>query len=575
VTEAELAEAKNELLTSALSERETVDGKASELAEAVILNGDPAAADRRLAALSAVTAEDVQRVARAWLREERSASLRYLPDTMKPATASSDSIRLAPTVTTAALEAPSDIRIVQPAPAAERVAPPAVGPELIASVPKPAVQRLANGLTLVVVERHDLPLISASLVAGTGAAADPADKAGLGELTASLITQGTTSRSATQIAQAVEALGASLDSGADWDGSSLSLTVKADQADPALAIMADVARNPAFAEEELERQRAIAIDSVTVTMQDPGSLSRLVAARALYGETPYGHPAEGTEESLKGIGRDDVLAAYRVAWTPANATLVLTGDIDPAAARALAERHFGGWQGGAAAGVGSAPATIGGRPRVIVVDMPGAGQAAIAVTRGAIARSDPLYYRALVANAVLGTGFSSRLNQEIRIKRGLAYGAGSSVDARRGQGPFMATTQTKNPTAPEVLGLILAEMLRLGAEPIPADELATRKAVLNGSFGRTIETTAGLAGLITTYVQRGVDPDEILRYQQEIAGVTPQQAQSTASSMLSPAGTTIVIVGDSSQFLSALRKDHPSVTIIPLSDLDLGSPELR
>ena len=187
-------------------------------------------------------------------------------------------------------------------------------------------------------------MLTASLLNRTGAAADPKGKAGLNELASSVITQGTTTRSATEIAQAVEALGASLNSGAGWDESSLSLTVKADQADAALAIVADVARNPAFAEPEVERQRAIAIDNVSVSMKDPGTLSRLVAARALYGDTAYAHPADGTLESLPTIGRDDLLAAYRRAWTPANTTLILTGDIAPdagARARRAAFRKLG------------------------------------------------------------------------------------------------------------------------------------------------------------------------------------------------------------------------------------------
>jgi len=575
VTEPELTEAKNELLTAALTGRETVDGKASALAEAVILSGDPAAADRRLAAIQAVTAADVQRAAQAWLRDERSASLRYIPEEMKPAGARGDTIRLAPTVRTDPLAIPANVAVVSPASAAERVAPPAIGRELQAAIPSPSVQRLANGLTIVTVERHELPLVTAGIVVRGGASADPPGKDGLGELTASLLTQGTGTRSATEIAQAVEALGASLNSGADWDQMSASLTVKTDQADPALAIIADVVRNPAFAAEELERQRALAIDNVTVSMKDPGNVAALVAQRAIYGQAPYGHPAGGTSATLKAIGRDDVVAAYRALWTPGNATLILTGDVTPAQAKALAEKHFGSWLTSAQSRprLASLPAASG--PKVIVVDMPGAGQAAVAVARLAIARDDPRFYRALVANAVLGTGFSSRLNQEIRIKRGLAYGARSNLDTRLGVGPFFASTQTKNPTAPEVLGLIVAEMRRLGAEPIPAAELTTRQAVLNGSFGRNIETTSGLADTIATYVAKGVSPDEILRYQKGISAVSPEEARSTAAELIDPAGAVMVIVGEASQFLPALRRQHPDLVVIPLSSLDLGSPTLR
>jgi zinc protease len=494
---------------------------------------------------------------------------------MKPAGATGDTIRLAATVRTDPLVVPANVEIVRPATAAERVAPPAVGRELIAAIPRPSVQRLANGLTIVTVERHELPLVSAAVVVRGGSSADPVGKDGLGELTASLLTQGTATRSATEIAQAVEALGASLNSGADWDEMSASVTVKTDQADPALAIISDVVRNPAFAAEELERQRALAIDNVTVSMKDPGTVAALVAQRAIYGQAPYGHPSAGTAASLKAIGRDDVIAAYRALWTPGNATLILTGDVTPAQARALAEKHFGAWSASAQPAPRLASAARAAGPRVIVVDMPGSGQAAVAVARLGIARDDPRFYRALVANAVLGTGFSSRLNQEIRIKRGLAYGARSSLDTRLGVGPFFASTQTKNPTAPEVLELIVAEMRRLGAEPIPAAEIATRQAVLNGSFGRNIETTSGLADTIATYVAKGVSPDEILRYQKGISAVSPEEARSAAAELIDPAAATMVIVGEASQFLPALRRQHPDVVVIPLNSLNLGSPNLR
>jgi len=575
VTSAELTEAKNELLTATLRERETVDGKASALAQAVIVARDPKAADRRLAEIAAVTPAAIQRVARTWLADQKSASVRYLPEEMKKVGAREDVIGTPATVQTVALTPPPGIRIVQPAPEAERVAPPPVGAEIRPVVPTPVVQRLANGLTVISVERRDLPLLTASLLVGGGASLDPRDKAGLNELTATLVTQGTATRSATQIAQEIEALGGSLGSGADWEGSSVSLTVKSDQLDPALAIMSDVARNPAFAAEELERQRAIALDAVTISLKDPGALSRLVAARALYGEGPYGHAEGGTLKSLKAITREDVARAYASAWSPQGATLVLTGDIDAATARSMAERHFGTWSGTAPTTSTTAGAEPPMRGQVVVVDMPGAGQAAIAVTRSAIARRDPRYYRALVANAVLGTGYSSRLNQEIRIKRGLSYGAGSGIDARRAAGPFIASTQTKNQSAPEVLGLILAEMRRLGSEPIPAAELTTRKAVLNGSFGRTIETTSGLAGLISGFVLKGVSPDEIARYSGSVSAVTPDEARSAAGELLSPAGATMVIVGDAKQFLPQLRKQHKNVTVVPLSALNLDSPTLK
>src|SRR4029453_16831768 len=182
-------------------------------------------------------------------------------------------------------------------------------------------------------------------------------------------------------------------------------------------------------------------------------------------------------------------------------------------------------------------------------DMPGSGQAAVAVARNTIDRRDPDYYRAIVANAILGGGYSARLNQEIRIRRGLSYGSGGGLFAPRATGPFMASTQTRNDAAAEVLGLILGEMRRLGAEPITVAELTARRASLTGDFGRDPETTAGSASLIAGFVLRGVGPDEIGRYLPGVLAVTPAEARSAAAELLAPAGATVVIVGEAALFV--------------------------
>jgi zinc protease len=443
------------------------------------------------------------------------------------------------------------------------------------AIPAPVTQHLANGLTVMTLPSHGVPIATAMLVTPDGAADDPAGRAGLAALTASVMTEATATRSSAQVHAAAESLGASLSGSAGWDGGQLSLTVRSPDLGAAVALLADVARNATLPAEELERQRAIAADAVRVAMRDPGDVAGQTAARALYGDAPYGHPAGGTEASLAAISRGDVEAAYRAAWRPDNATLILTGDVDPAQALAIAQRNFGDWPGSPAMLHLPAAAPPPPRTDVIVVDMPGAGQAAVSVARNAIARADPRFYPALVANAVLGGGYSARLNQEIRIRRGLSYGSGSSLDARRAPGPFAASTQTRNDAAAQVLALILAEMRRLGAEPVPAAELAARRASLTGEYGRNVETSSGLAQLVASYVQRGIDPAELQRYQPSVSAVTPAQAQAAAAELLAPEGATIVIVGDAAQFLPALRRDHANVTVIPIADLRLDHANLR
>jgi zinc protease len=571
---AELAEAKNELLTSALRGRETAEGRASAIAEAVIVNGDARAADRRLAEIAAVTPADIQRVARRWLRDEASGAVRYLPEESR-GTATGDTIATPATVAAAPLTPPANIPIIQLASEADRIAPPAPGPEIVPPVPTPNVQRLANGLTIVTVQNRQLPLVTVSLVSTQGVAADADGRAGTAGLTASVMTEGTRTRSAEQIDRAVEALGSSLSSGAGWDGSQIGITVRTSALDPALAIIADVARNATLAEEEIDRQRTTAIDGVAVSMRDPGDVSGLAAMRALYGGSPYGHPAGGTAASLRAITRADIQRAYRETWVPGDATLILSGDITPAQARALAQRHFGTWRGASLAGNRIEATVPDPRNQIIVIDMPGAGQAAVAVARNTIDRRDPRYYRALVANAVLGGGYSARLNQEIRIRRGLSYGAGSGIEARRQRGPFSANVQTRNDAAAEVLGLVLGEMRKLGAEPISVAELTARRASLTGDFGRDMETTSGTAGVIAGYVMRGLSPDEIGRYLPGVLAVTPAQAQSAAAELLSPTGATVVIVGEASQFIERLRRENANVVVIPIGELNLDAAGLR
>lgn len=573
VSEAELAEAKNEILTASLKSRETAEGKASTLAASIIVSRDPKAADQQLAAIARVTAADVQRVARKYLGDNQSAALIYLPDGMAKG-AKGDTIAVAPTVKVAPLVVPSDVVIHTQASDAERVAVPAPGAAVSPAVPKATETKLANGLRVIVVEKRDLPIVTATLVAPAGGARDPVGKAGTASLAADLLTKGTATRSAEQIAQQVESLGGSIGAGADWDAAFASVTVKADEIDPALTILADVARNPAFAQTEIDRARKQSIDGVTVQLKDPGALSGIVANRAVFGDRAYGNLLPGTPTSLPRITRDDIASAYSRAWAPSQSALVVVGDIASKDAAALAQKLFGDWKTDGLT-LSSSERIVPSKPRVVIVDMPGAGQAGVVIARPGIARDDKAFYAAQVANATLGVGFTSRLNREIRIKRGLAYGAGSSVDTRRMTGIVSASTQTKNPSAPEVVSLIAAEMKQLGETPVPAAELDSRKAVLVGSFGRRIERTDGIAGALADYVAEGVPLDTLSTYIPSIQGVDPAAVQAAAKKVLDPSNASIIVVGDSKLFVDELRKTHPNLEVIPAASLNLDSATLK
>lgn len=573
VTDAELAEARNELIANTLRERETIDGRAFAFGYSLIMTGDPGAVDRDIANWQAVTAADVQRVARQYLRDDRAVTMRYLQaDEAHPETPQRDDFT-AP-IQLADLAQPG--APVSLAPEGERIPLPAPGQPVAAATPQVAEVRLANGLRVLVAPTQGAPLVSARLSIRAGASADGEGKAGTAAFTAGLLDQGTATRSAVQIASEGESLGADISAGAGLDFTNVLVNAPANVFPQALTLMADLVRNPAFAEEELARRQQQALSGLRVQLSQPGPVGQLAAARAVFGDAPYGRPASGTPSSIPGLTREDLAAFHAARYRPDNAVLTFSGAISPEQARALAEQAFGDWrpEGPAAAAIAD-PAGQAVAPRVIVVDQPGAGQAAVFTALRSLPRSDEAYFPAVVGNAVLGGGFSARLSQEIRIKRGLSYGAYSGLSARRGDGALIASAQTRNDAAPQVAALMLEQIRRLADEPVTEADMAPRKATLIGGFGRALETVDGLGGLVSDLALYELPMSELANYADEVNGVTPGAIQAVMRDRLSADRASIVVVGDASVFLEALRADHPDVEVVPLSALNLDSPSLR
>jgi zinc protease len=573
---AELDKAKTLLIAQALRARETVDGRGYAIGVARWVEGDVSRVNDDIAKLQGVTAADVQRVARAYLPDDRRVTIRYVSDKLRPAgeavgddaptTRDPSPPVAAPTPTVAAMPAP---------PAGGRATPPDPGPPVTPSLPLAVERTLPNGLRVIVAQSTRQPLISAQLTIKAGGSADPAAKAGLADMTASLLTQGAGGRSATEIARAIEALGAHIDANATWDGSRADLDVISSRLPAALTILADVVRKPTFAVDELNRLRQRSLDSLQVELQEPGALARFAAADALFAGTPYGHVLNGTPASLRSLTRADV-AAFHTAWyRPDNAVLVLTGDITPETGFALAAKTFGDWAKPASPLATSPMASPGAKPRVIVIDLPGTGQAAVDLYLPGISRTDPRYYQALVANTVLGGGYSARLNEEVRVKRGLSYGANSVLDARHGAGPIAASAQTRNESAAEVADVMLDQFAALRTSPPDDAELTARKATLEGDFGRHVATTAGLASYLSGLALQGVDLSEINRYAPSVQAVTGAQVQAMAEHLFDPTAATIVIVGDAKLFIDKLKAKYPQAEVIPADRLNLDSATLR
>jgi zinc protease len=451
------------------------------------------------------------------------------------------------------------------------------------SIPAVKESKLENGLQVAVVESKNVPLVTVQLLVRSGAASEDMSKAGLADMTASLLTKGTAKRSANDIAQQIEFLGGTINTGAGWNNSVAVINVMSDKLDKALEIMSDAVLNPSFKQEEIDLIKSQALDGLTYNLTQPGFLANYVAAKYSFNE----HPAGGTPASINSITRDDISAFHEVFYIPSNAILIFTGNITATDAQKLAEKYFGGWKRkgiGRGAGSGTGNGLGNGSTeskntvnRVLVVDLPNSGQASVTYAKDLeiVGRESKDYYPASVLNSLLGGGYSSRLNLEIRIKRGLSYGAGSGFAWRSSSSNFSTRTQTKNESAAEVAELVIAEINKLSDGAIPDTELGPRKLVLTGGFGRNLETTGGLAGALSDLYSFGISSAELNNYMKSVQAVSDAQIKTFAGKNLK--GGDIIIVGDYKIFKDDLAKRFPgmNVQVIEAANLDISKDNLQ
>ena len=461
------------------------------------------------------------------------------------------------------------------------------------SVKIPAVKEftLKNGLKVAVANRPDVPLVSVTLLVKGGAVNENPESAGLADMTLTLLTKGTKTRSATDVAEQIEFLGASLNSGAGWNSSTVSLNVMSDKLPDALAIMADSVLKPAFVQEEIDLSKSQTLDGLTYNLTQPGFLSNYVASAYSFDE----HPASGTPDSIQSISQEELLDFHKVFFTPKNCVLIFAGDISEVDARKLTEKFFGSWKSSKQESKsifesptmppkGSESKVKPIVQRLLVVDLPNSGQAAVSYAvksdAGRITFDGPNfansnYFNAIVLNSLLGGGYSSRLNQEIRIKRGLSYGAGSSFASRDLGSNFSTRTQTKNESAAEVAELVVTELKRLQNEEIADAELTPRKLVLTGGFGRNLETNNGLSNAIADLYTFGLPVDYLNSYMGNVMSIKDSGIRSFAAKTF--LSGDIIIVGDYAKFKDDLAKRFPNITVdvVKADELDISKEDLR
>lgn len=456
---------------------------------------------------------------------------------------------------------------------AQSETPPAPSTPKTVLVPAVQEKKLPNGLTVAVVERRSVPLVTVQLLVKFGASSEEDNKAGLANLTAAILTKGTKTRTATQIAEDMEFLGGSINSGAGWNNSFVSITITPDKLDQAMAILADVVLNSAFKQEELDLLKSQTLDELKYNLKQPSFIASYAASKYSFSE----HPAGGTPESIASIGTADIASFHSNYYSPVNSVIIFAGDITTERAATLSARVFGSWNGPSSSRAIAKIGTPVRNGRMLVIDLPNSGQAAVnyIMPANGIGRGSQHFYPATVMNSVLGGGYSSRLNYEIRIKRGLSYGAGSGLAWRGDRANFSTRVQTKNVSAAEVAELTMAEIKRLSESSVANDELVPRKSTLTGNFGRNLETTSGLASAIGDLYSFGIPARELNAYVSSVNAVTDAQIRDFASTNL--LGGDIIIVGDYSVFKDDLAKRFPNVSIevIKADALDLNKDSLR
>jgi zinc protease len=541
-------------------------GKNDQLNQYAILVNQPNYFNQDLARYRKVTPEDIKRAANMYLTENRLV-VRVVP---KPRESTSP---------TAAQRPPSQAVSKSPE-TAKRSAQeagkwklPASKPDPRFSLPRVQHRQLSNGLKLLIVEHHELPVVSMRLAVKSGAAADPKERPGLASLTADLLDEGTKNRSALEISNALTGIGARMNVTSDWDASTTTLLTLTRHLDKALDIYADVVTNPAFAADELQRARSRRLTTIKQLRDDANSIANIVYASLLYGrDHPYGRPAIGDENSVNAITPSDVRSFYETFYRPNNAVLVVVGDVTPASIVPKLERGFANWKRGEIPAITIPEAKGPERASIYIVDRPGSAQSVISIGQVGVARDTPDYFPLMVLNTMLGGQFVSRVNLNLREDKGYTYGARTGFDYRRGPGPFAASAGVFTNVTKESVAEFLKELRGIrGDIPITERELEFAKQAIIRGYPRGFETPEQIANRLDDLAVYGLSDDYFNRYIANVRAVSLEDVKRVANRHLDPSRMAILVVGDRKAIEPGLRSLEGVGTTITFVDTE-GRP---
>jgi len=438
----------------------------------------------------------------------------------------------------------------------DRSKPPQLGQPPVLTLPPIQHLMLSNGLPVVLLEKHELPLVEMELIVMAGSAMDPAGKSGLASIASALMEEGAGTRNALELADAIDFLGASIEPYAGQHTSGVSLHTPLTKLDSALALFADMALKPQFPAQELDRQRKERLTTLIQWHDEPRSIASVEFNRVLYGTAhPYGVPTIGDEKTLRAFRADDLKEFHEIYFHPNNSTLVLVGDVTPGVILPKLEKALGEWKPAAVPRTSWPPISQVQERKIYLVDKPGAAQSEIRIGRIGVERLTEDYYALLVLNTILGGSFTSRLNMNLREQHGYTYGAGSRFDFRPLAGPFVASAAVQTNVTDSALAEFMKELNNI-LQPVADAELTRAKNYLTLRYPENFQSVAQIANELAELVVYKLPDNYLSGYTRHILEVTKEDVQRVAKKYIDPEKTAIVIVGDKAQVEKGISDLH-------------------
>jgi zinc protease len=424
--------------------------------------------------------------------------------------------------------------------------------------------KLDNGLTVTVIERHNLPLFSFRMTFRAGSIYDPEGDEGLASLANEMLMRGTETRTAKQIAEEIAFGGGTLANFGGRESAGFSGEFLTAQGEKGFEILADLLLNSTLADDELEKTRARTIANLQSRLEDPRAVASEKIFTTILGDSRYAHAPDGMIGSVEGLKRADIVEFLKAKYTPNNAILVVCGDIDGETVRAWIGRYFESWTGTSESeAIAAKFPPVTGR-KVLLFDKEDATQTQIRIGGGGLKIGDPDYHALEVARTVYASGFTSRLMNEIRVNRGLSYGVSCRSNRYQPGGVLYVSTFTKNQSVGEVIDIILAESQRIQTEPVPDTEFVGAINYRKGLYPLRFETNDDLADVFSDLWLDGVDKSFYEDYQEELKEITKEQAMAVSEKYFPLENYRLVLVGKADEIRSQVEK-YGDLTVIPFA----------